>query len=67
MTNTDEQEPIAALSIGNEELLAIIAAIRDLFPYSGDMLVSGAAHDPRCVPEFVRNQIAQLTARANLQ
>jgi hypothetical protein len=42
-----------ALRKSNEELLAISAAIRDLFACSEDMLVFGLAHYPGCVPGFV--------------
>jgi hypothetical protein len=62
MENTHDQETIAALRKSNEELLAILAAILDLFPYSEDMLASGATHDPHCVPEFVQAQIGRLRA-----
>ena len=56
MQDTPDQETIAALQKTNEELLATIAAIRNLFPYSEDMLASGANFDPHSVPEFVRTR-----------
>jgi len=62
MQDTPDQETIAALRKSNEELLAIIAAIRNLFPYSEDMLVSGATFDPHSVPAFVKDQIDRLKA-----
>jgi hypothetical protein len=62
MTQSNDEETIAALQESNRELLAIIAAIRDLFSYSDDMLASGATHDPRCVPAFVKDQIDRLMA-----
>jgi hypothetical protein len=60
MKTNNDQKTIAALRKSNGELLAVIAAIRDLFPYSEDMLLSGAAFDPHCVCEFVREQIERL-------
>ena len=60
MSSTCDQETIAALRRSNAALLAIIFVIRDLFPYSEEMVVSGAISDPNCVPDFVRDQIERL-------
>ena len=55
-----DRKTIAALRKSNRQLLAIIDAIRDLFPCREEKLRLGWTEDPPLVPKFVRAQLGTM-------